>query len=103
MNFSDSNPKKLMARTGNTFVNGIDREVSIDAYKGGGRPADRPRIMTKILLLRTSSTPANRLQVRYVSICHWCGWRINKRQIFEDFIAQMLEQGSGNDNYLDGT
>ncbi|TGA99623.1 transposase [Sporolactobacillus shoreae] len=39
-----------MAWTVNTFVNGIDREVFLEAYKGGGRPSHHPRMMTKIPL-----------------------------------------------------
>ncbi|MCQ2009892.1 hypothetical protein NOM01_07710 [Sporolactobacillus sp. STSJ-5] len=50
MDFSDSIPKNHMARAVNAFVDGIDRKVFLEAYKGGGRPANHPQMMTKILL-----------------------------------------------------
>lgn len=50
MDFSDSIPKNHAARAVSTFVDGIDPQVFLEAYEGGGRPAYHPRMMTKILL-----------------------------------------------------
>lgn len=50
MDFSNSIPENHIARAVNAFVNGIDRKVFLEAYKGGGRPAYHPQMMTKVLL-----------------------------------------------------
>lgn len=126
MDFSDSIPKNHVARAVSTFVDGIDRQIFLEAYKGGGRPAYDPRMMTKILLyaytqkwyscrqiaralrenlpmmwLASQQTPdfrtIQRFRVHQMDTCF--------QSVFEDFTAQLLRQGyvSGQDYFLDGT
>jgi transposase len=49
MDVSDSIPKNHVARTVSTLVDGIDRQIFLEVYKGGDPPAYDPWMMTKIL------------------------------------------------------
>ncbi len=50
MDYSDLIPENHVARVVNDMVNRLDDHLFFDVYKGGGRPAYHPKMMTKIIL-----------------------------------------------------
>ncbi|NJP39418.1 transposase, partial [Alkalicoccus luteus] len=50
MDFSDLIPDDHVARVIHTFVEAVDNDLFFAPYKGGGRPAYHPKMMTKIVL-----------------------------------------------------
>ncbi|TPE70799.1 IS1182-like element IS660 family transposase [Halalkalibacterium halodurans] len=50
MDFSDLIPENHVARVVNDMVESLDDQLFDEVYKGGGRPAYHPKMMTKILL-----------------------------------------------------
>ncbi|SDC78619.1 IS1182 family transposase, partial [Shouchella lonarensis] len=50
MDFSDLIPENHIARVINDMVNQLDDQLFYEVYRGGGRPAYHPKMMTKIVL-----------------------------------------------------
>ncbi|MDQ0270971.1 transposase [Cytobacillus purgationiresistens] len=50
MDYSDLIPENHIVHVVNDMVNGLSDDIFFEAYRGGGRPAYHPKMMTKIIL-----------------------------------------------------
>ncbi|WP_332239031.1 transposase, partial [Sporolactobacillus sp. KGMB 08714] len=110
----------------NDFVNRVDHQVFVQAYKGGGRPAYDPRLMTKVLLYaytqkwyscrQIARALRENLPMMWLAARQMPDFRTIQRfrahhmktvlqDVFESFVSQLLNDGyvTGEDYFIDGT
>lgn len=126
MDLNDSIPEDHVSRAVNDFVNRVDHQVFVQAYKGGGRPAYDPRLMTKVLLYaytqkwyscrQIARALRENLPMMWLAARQMPDFRTIQRfrahhmktvlqDVFESFVSQLLNDGyvTGEDYFIDGT